>query len=124
MVSIIRLKSLFAVLFLITVRLSIVYPQQDGNASREDNAISTGTLLRGRKMVINNVMKLEKVEENAATSKISSEKQRVQEVVDLNGRGEQSVRSLLSKEVEDVAAGFVAFSADYHTPEHHPPKNN
>lgn len=41
----------------------------------------------------------------------------------------QSVGHYFSPEVHDVDdddedAGFVAFSADYHPPRHHPPKNN
>lgn len=34
-----------------------------------------------------------------------------------------SVGHYFSEEI-DNDAGFVAFSADYHTPRHHPPKNN
>ncbi|XP_018818536.2 uncharacterized protein LOC108989411 isoform X2 [Juglans regia] len=29
-----------------------------------------------------------------------------------------------SEQIDDEAAGFVAFNADYHEPRHHPPKNN
>lgn len=38
-----------------------------------------------------------------------------------NVQGNRSVRSRLSDEVE---RGLVAFTADYHRPMHHPPKNN
>lgn len=38
-----------------------------------------------------------------------------------SSKRERSLRSRMSDEVDK---GFVAFSADYHAPRHHPPKNN
>lgn len=39
----------------------------------------------------------------------------------LSANGKKSLRSHLS---DEVGVGFVAFTADYHSPRHHPPKNN
>ncbi|CAK9142484.1 unnamed protein product [Ilex paraguariensis] len=137
-----KLTSLLLLLFFITGRLYTAL-QQGGNVaakgcnaiSREDQALlddvlaaTTGreTWLRGRKMALGDVKRLDKVKRNGATggtAKISSATLGGGGYLSLDVEGQQSHRSLLSKEMD--VAGFVPFgTADYNEPRYHPPKNN
>lgn len=63
--------------------------------------------------------------ENMGSSPVTSNaatKYDIEAKKSLNVEGDKSGRILVSEE-EDVS-GFVAFNADYHSPRHHPPKNN
>ena len=42
----------------------------------------------------------------------------------LSGSSVEIKRSLTARLSGEVDSGFVAFTADYHSPRHHPPKNN
>ncbi|KAA8529291.1 hypothetical protein F0562_033910 [Nyssa sinensis] len=107
----------------------------------ECNAVSTGeelledvpitdtaareNSLKGRKMEVNYVKKPEKVKANTAsrgTSKVSSAAQKLKVERASNVKGKQGAKTLHSEEVD--VSGFVAFNEDYHSPKHHPPKNN
>ena len=77
-------------------------------------------------MALGDVKRLDKVKRNGATggtAKISSATLGGGGYLSLDVEGQQSHRSLLSKEMDVV--GFVPFStADYNEPRYHPPKNN
>ncbi|KAK9276073.1 hypothetical protein L1049_005604 [Liquidambar formosana] len=126
----------------VTVWHSIAYTHQDENAAAiehsavltrkepVDRRILTATGARdkrlgGRKMVVDSVTKPEKVISgsgaNGGTSKSSSATHLVGKC-DLEC--EQGVKSSLLPDEEVDAAGFVAFTADYHSPQQHPPTNN
>ncbi|KAG4165761.1 hypothetical protein ERO13_A13G088845v2 [Gossypium hirsutum] len=81
--------------------------------------------LRGRKMV--QMKKLNDVENmsgafglGGSTSKLS----KCGNNNNNNNKGCDQITVNLPDEVDEHRSGFVAFNADYHTPRHHPPKNN
>ncbi|MED6123933.1 hypothetical protein PIB30_054254, partial [Stylosanthes scabra] len=95
------------------------------NPDTKDSVVSTtkvrnqveieGNLMEKKNAKENNVRKYVK---NAKNSNSSSSSSSSQSNVEIKKR---SLRSRLGSEVD---GGFVAFTADYHSPRHHPPKNN
>lgn len=78
-------------------------------------------------MAIDGIMRLDKIREIGpyegtwiASSRASSKEKKKASLNVI--KGQQSMRSLLSKKKE--LAGYGGFTADYKGPMHHPPKNN
>ncbi|MED6110123.1 hypothetical protein PIB30_040025, partial [Stylosanthes scabra] len=76
-----------------------------------------GNLMNKKNAKENNVRKYVKNTKNLNSSS-SSSSSLSQSNVEIKKR---SLRSRLGGELD---GGFVAFTADYHSPRHHPPKNN
>ncbi|XP_041011247.1 uncharacterized protein LOC121255015 [Juglans microcarpa x Juglans regia] len=109
-------------------------------------AFTNKKIIKGRRMQAmgNNIVKQDRKKEHAGavagrrtTSNISSSNQvggkyEGHEEGYENGGSTSSSSSVeheqnvyrSSEQIDDEAAGFVAFNADYHEPRHHPPKNN
>ncbi|XP_025012354.2 uncharacterized protein LOC112534050 [Ricinus communis] len=110
-----------------------------------NGSVATKSEIRGRKMIQNKVI-IKRVEirgsgaaahgetasENKAVAgKLGSKgnninsKNNKEEPMIGGGTSKGSISHFPHKSMNnEAAAGFVAFSADYHAPRHHPPKNN
>ncbi|KAL1332211.1 hypothetical protein AAHE18_11G011900 [Arachis hypogaea] len=67
--------------------------------------------------VVNTIKVRDQVEIEGKLMNKKSAKENVRKYV----KNKRSLRSRLGGEID---GGFVAFTADYHSPRHHPPKNN
>ncbi|KAK7275057.1 hypothetical protein RIF29_16164 [Crotalaria pallida] len=102
---------------LCTARLIPAGDDVNGNSAMKAN-IATSTTLTTK------VKGLPAIEENM---KKLNEKQVVRKHGNNNAKSASSVqrkRSVRSRLSHDVDRGYMAFTADYHRPQHHPPKNN
>lgn len=60
----------------------------------------------------------------AGVIKVNSTKSNAKQVVRKSGSNVEDIRSLKGQFSDKVNSDSVAFTADYHRPIHHPPKNN
>ncbi|QHO18236.1 protein GOLVEN 7-like [Arachis hypogaea] len=113
MVMVMLKRSIFCVLFLLLCASCFSNARLHPSGGAEVNVIPVITKVS----VVNTIKVRDQVEIEGKLMNKKSAKENVRKYV----KNKRSLRSRLGGEID---GGFVAFTADYHSPRHHPPKNN